>query len=257
MFLTKLFSRTWIMTTLLVIVAVAVLIRLGIWQLDRLEQRQIFNARVMAQQDDEVLILSSESMDLELYEMEYRTVEVTGEYAYSQEVALSNQVWNGLLGVHLLTPLKIEGTEMYVLVDRGWIPSEDQSPENWTKYQEPGQITVVGVIRRAQIRPSFGILPDPTLTFEQTRLTHWKNVNLERIQLENGIPLLPTYIQQTPQGDQDAPPLRSVIHLDLSEGPHMGYALQWFTFGAILAFGYPVFVRAQSAREEETESLSK
>lgn len=253
----KILNRKWILTTVFVIAAVGVNIRLGLWQLDRLEQRKVFNARVMAQQDDEVLILSSKSMDQELYEMEYRTVEVTGEYAYSQEVALSNQVWNGLLGVHLLTPLKIEGTEMYVLVDRGWIPSEDYSPENWNKYQEQGEITVLGVIRRAQIRSSFGILPDPTLTLEQTRLTHWKNVNLERIQLENGIPMLPTYIQESPQGEQNNPPLRSVIDLDLSEGPHMGYALQWFSFGAILAFGYPVFVRTQSEREEETESLSK
>jgi surfeit locus 1 family protein len=257
MLLRNLFNRKWILTTILVIAAVAVMIRLGVWQLDRLEQRRIFSERVTAQRDDAKLILSSETMSQDLYEMEYRAVEVTGEYAHSQEVALSNQVWDRLLGIHLLTPMKINGTEMYVLVDRGWIPSEDYSPNNWNKYQEPGQITVEGVIRRPQTRPTFGGLPDPTLTLGQTRLTHWKNVNLERIQLENGLPMLPIYIQQTPHGEQTKPPLRAVFNLELSEGPHMGYALQWFAFAAILAIGYPVYVHAHSIGEVETGSFHK
>lgn len=257
MFLGSLFNRKWILTTLLVIVAVAVLIRLGMWQLDRLEQRRDYNERVAAQRDNEKLILKPESMNQDLFEMEYRAVEVTGEYAHSQEVALSNQVWNGLLGMHLLTPMKIKGIDSYVLVDRGWIPQEDYSPDNWSKYQEPGQITAEGVIRRPQTKPTFGGIPDPTLAPGETRLVYWKIVNLDRIQLESGLPMLPIYIKLTPQGEQTNPPLISEINLELTEGPHMGYALQWFAFAAILAIGYPVYVRAQSFTEEETESFHK
>ncbi len=43
------FSRRWFLATILVVVGVAVNIRLGIWQLDRLEQRRAFNTRVLAQ----------------------------------------------------------------------------------------------------------------------------------------------------------------------------------------------------------------
>ena len=42
----KMFSRKWILATLLVLAAMGVMIRLGIWQLDRLEKRRAFNARV-------------------------------------------------------------------------------------------------------------------------------------------------------------------------------------------------------------------
>ena len=44
-----LFSRQWLKTTILVIAAVLVMIRLGFWQLDRLAQRRAFSERVEAQ----------------------------------------------------------------------------------------------------------------------------------------------------------------------------------------------------------------
>ena len=49
--LRRMFSRKWLLTTILVIAAMAVMARLGIWQLDRLHQRRAFNARVSAQID--------------------------------------------------------------------------------------------------------------------------------------------------------------------------------------------------------------
>ncbi len=44
---------------------------------------------------------------------------------------------------------------------------------------------------------------------------------------------------------QDGLPIPQVVELDLSEGPHLGYAGQWFLFAAILAVGYPFYVRRQ------------
>ncbi|MDO8753616.1 MAG: SURF1 family cytochrome oxidase biogenesis protein [Anaerolineales bacterium] len=46
MILKKMFSRAWLLATLLVFAGTALCIRLGIWQLDRLEQRRAFNAQV-------------------------------------------------------------------------------------------------------------------------------------------------------------------------------------------------------------------
>ncbi len=34
-------------------------------------------------------------------------------------------------------------------------------------------------------------------------------------------------------------PYREQLNVELSEGPHMGYAIQWFIFAAIMALGYP------------------
>jgi len=43
-------------------------------------------------------------------------------------------------------------------------------------------------------------------------------------------------------------PYRSAPDLELTEGPHMGYAIQWFTFAVLLLGGYPVFVNREESR---------
>jgi surfeit locus 1 family protein len=237
-----LFSHRWILTTLLALAAVGVLIRLGIWQLDRLAERRTFNARVLAQIKAEPLTLDGSTLDADLLNMEYRAMIVAGKYDFSQQAVLRNQVWTNQPGVHLLTPLVISGTNKAVLVDRGWIPQDDAAPDKRSKYDEPGTVTVRGVLRRPQVKPDFGGVPDPPLAPGQTRLDAWNIVNVERISQQVNVPMLAMYIQQSPGTSQNAPPYPSEPQIDLTEGSHFSYALQWFAFAAILAIGYPVYV---------------
>ncbi len=88
------------------IAGVAVCIRLGIWQLDRLEQRKVFNARVESQINAAALDLNQDSSTGALFDMEYRSARVTGTYDFSQEVILRNQVFNGQLGYRVFTPIE-------------------------------------------------------------------------------------------------------------------------------------------------------
>lgn len=249
-----LLNRRWLLTTLLAVAAVGVLIRLGIWQLDRLAQRREFNAQVIAQQKAEPLTLDSTTLSADLLDMEYRAVIVTGRYDHAQQVVLRNQVWGDQPGVHLLTPLVVSGTNKAVLVDRGWIPMDDSVPDQRSKYDEPGVVTVRGVIRRPQTKPDFGGVPDPPLASGQTRLDAWNIVNLERISQQVSVPLLAAYIQQSPGSTQTVPPYRTEPQLDLTEGPHFSYALQWFTFAAILAVGYPIYVRRADQQKRRRDN---
>jgi surfeit locus 1 family protein len=236
----RMVSRRWILSTLLVIAAMTVLARLGIWQLDRLAQRRLFNARVLAQVNQPPIQLTGEALNAGLASMEYRQVIVEGEYDHSQEVALRNQAWNDQIGVHLLTPLKIAGSDRAVLVDRGWVPVQDFSSHDWSHYPEPGMLRVKGVIRASSSKPDFGKRNDPP-----GRLDIWNFSNVERIDEQVSYPLLPIYIQQAQDPAWSGLPYRSQPDLDLTEGPHFGYAIQWFTFAAILGLGYPFFIRRQ------------
>ena len=56
-------SRRWIIATILVIAAMGVMIRLGIWQLDRLDGRRAFNARVLAQTSQPILFLDGKPVE--------------------------------------------------------------------------------------------------------------------------------------------------------------------------------------------------
>jgi surfeit locus 1 family protein len=236
--------RFWL-TTLLVLAAMAVMIRLGIWQLDRLEQRRAFNARVQAQLDQPVLVLDAQTLGQDLYEMEYRSVIVEGVYDFANQVALRNQAYQNRWGVYLLTPLKIKGSNQAILVNRGWIPGEDFLSGDWSRFDQPGEVTVKGVIRRAQTKPDFGRRTDPIPEVGEPPLKAWNLANIAAISRQIDYPVLQeVYIQQTVgEGDWANLPIPAEVQLDLSEGPHLGYAIQWFTFAAILGFIYLVLLK--------------
>ena len=242
-----LLTPRWIITTLLVIAAVAVMARLGFWQLERLEERRAFNARVLAQINAPELSLNGalqygEVTGDQLLTMEYRPVVVTGTYDPTHEILLRNQVRDNLPGYHLITPLSIEGSETVVLVDRGFIPMQDADPAARAKYAREGVVTVRGRISQPHVPRIFGV-PDPTLVPGQERLDTWNAVNLDRIQAQLPYSTLPVIIQAGPdEGDLVE---SNFVEPDITEGSHLGYAAQWFTFAGLLAVGYPFFVRKQ------------
>ena len=240
----ELLRPRWILTTILVLAAAWVLIQLGFWQLDRLELRRANNAQVRLGLSLPELDLNSD-LPADLPAMEYRQVVVTGRYDFSQQVVLRNQVLEGQAGYHLLTPLLIEGRERSVLVDRGFIPLADGDPQAVQRYAQPGRVTVRGQILRSQPEPRFAGVPDPALQPGQTRLEAWNFVNLERISLQVAPPLLDVYLLAAPEAALSNAPARTPLEIDLSEGPHAGYAAQWFIFAAILLMGYPFYVRSQ------------
>ncbi|GAB4493821.1 MAG: SURF1 family protein [Anaerolineales bacterium] len=241
LFLTM-FKRQWILTTLLVILGAALCVRLGIWQLDRLEQRRAFNAHYLKMTALPPLQLNA-APQADLTTMEYRAVTVTGAFDFDNQVALRNRYYGSEYGYHLLTPLLLsDGTA--ILVERGWIPAQgNATPADWRKYDQPGEQTISGIIRLGQTKPDLGGVPDPKLAEGQTRLDFWNIVNLERIALQTPYPLLPVFIQPNPDDARVAPPYPYQPQIEMTEGPHFGYALQWFTFASILFFGYPFYLR--------------
>jgi surfeit locus 1 family protein len=243
-----LFSRRWILATLLVIGGIALCIRLGIWQLDRLEKRKAFNARVQIQLDASPLNLVNEALNADHYNLEYRQVHATGRYDFEHQIALRNQYYGNEWGVHLVTPLILEESGKVILVDRGWIPAADFESGDWTKFNEPGLVEVQGVLRRPQTKAEIGNRSDPTPLPGSAPLKAWYFINLEQIARQSPYPLMNAYIQQAPQVEWTGLPYRTQPELELSEGPHFGYALQWFTFAVLLGAGYPFFVLKQQNR---------
>ena len=71
MLLRKMFQRKWLILTLLVFAGIALCIRLGIWQLDRLDQRRAFNAQFESARAQPALDLNQEQPE-NLPDMEWR-----------------------------------------------------------------------------------------------------------------------------------------------------------------------------------------
>lgn len=242
MLLLKMFQRRWLILTLLVFAGTALCIRLGIWQLDRLEQRRAFNAQFEAARAQPVLDLNQEQ-PVDIAEMEWRSVKVNGEYDFANQVAVRNQYYGNEYGYHLLTPVLFDGKA--AIVDRGWIPADGNStPADWRKYDEAGTVHVSGQIRLGQAKPAIGGVADP-LPEDGKKLEVWNNADLARIAGQMPYPILPVYIQPDAYVEDSEPPIPFEPSIELTEGPHFGYALQWFTFATILFVGYPFFLRKQ------------
>ncbi len=235
--------------TPLVIIGALILGRLGIWQLDRLAQRHAFNSSLNTRMAQPAITLAATAIDPG--SLEYRRVEVRGVYDPAQEIVLRNRELDGTPGVHILTPLRISGSDTAILVDRGWIP-RDQADQAVRKAfaAPPGQVLISGIARRSQDE-SAGGPQDPPLGSEHRRLDAWFNIDTSRIQQQTGYPLLPIFIEQQPAPGDPALP-RRLPTADLGEGPHMGYAIQWFAFAIILVVGYIAFVYTKTKREAQS-----
>jgi surfeit locus 1 family protein len=252
----KLVRPRWIATTLLVLAALAVLVRLGVWQLERLDQRRAYNTRVATQMQAEPLDLNTElPSDQALWDAAYRSAVVRGVYDPVGEVILRNQVFNGELGYHLLTPLRIDGSQRVILINRGWIPKDRGPAAERGAYAQVGSVSVRGMLLRPPAESRFGV-PDPTLAPGETRLDAWNKINLDRLQAQIDGELLPVYLQEAPEAGENQPPVAELPLIELTEGSHFGYALQWFAFAGVLALGYPFFVRRQ-LRQGEPEAANR
>jgi surfeit locus 1 family protein len=244
MLLLKMVQRKWLLATLLVLFGTALCIRLGIWQLDRLEGRRAFNMQVETMRALPALDLNREEID-SIDEMEWRAVRVSGIYDFENQIAIRNQYHDNQYGYHLLTPLLFKETAVFV--DRGWIPADSNSvPAEWRKYDGAGEVNVIGQIRLGAAKPAFGGVAD-VMPASGARLEVWNNADIARVAEQMPYPVLPVYIQPNPDAGDTEPPIPFQPEVELTEGPHFGYALQWFTFATILFLGYPFYIRKQEA----------
>ncbi len=234
-----LFSRRWWWTTLLVLAGLALLIWLGVWQLDRLDQRRTANAVLAAQLAAPPVLLNTLS-DPAQESLVDRQVRVRGEFDFSQQMLLKLQNFNGQPGGHLLAPLLLEGQDRAILVDRGWLPEAELGRDNWGQYDQPGVVEVTGYVRSTET------LPQADQEEGSAARQEWYRVDVAAIGAQLPYELLPYYLLQTPDdassGGAMTLPARETPTFDLSEGPHLSYALQWFSFALMLGIGYLYFV---------------
>jgi surfeit locus 1 family protein len=249
--LLTLFNRQWWWATLVVLLGMAVLARLGFWQLDRLEQRRARNAEIVQQLALPPLPLTGETLTDDLSSSKYRQASARGEFDFSHQVALLYQNYKDTPGTHMITPLVLEGSPQAVLVDRGWLPTDQAAPENWTQFDQPGPVTVVGFIQLSQTLP--GAAGDGARSIPAEPQSEWYRVDIEAIQAQMPYELLPIYVLQSPEeGGNAALPYRVEPEFDLSDGPHLGYAIQWFIFALILGI---IYIRYVSKKENSQPSM--
>lgn len=239
----------WIIGHLVALTAVIAFVLLGMWQLDRHQDRQAFDARIAsriaAPAEPLAVLLAGATVD----DVEYRQAIVEGTYLVDDEVILQARTLGGRSGHEVLTPLQLaDGTA--VIVDRGWVPIDVAGPPVEVAAPPEGLVAVTGYVRTPQVRSGLGPIDPP-----DGRLDRISRVDVGRIATQVQVPLLPLWIQLASQSPPQTGELPLVTEAPQPGGgpPHLSYAVQWFAFAAVVLIAYPVLMirTARRAADEQ------
>ena len=230
-------------------IMMVVMTRLGFWQLERGAQRKAHNEYVSERLTRGSLPLLSIDLDvLDLEEFVFQLVAARGIYDHTQQIILHGQKYQGQTGVNIVTPMVLSGSDRAVLVNRGWIPYDLALSADLSQFDENGMVVVSGRVRLSEtVEVHEGATSSPQL--------EWYRLDIGALQRQMTTHnLLPVYLQQEPgRGGGYEFPKRSPIDVELNDGPHIGYAIQWFLFVPMLGVGYLHSLR-KSASIDETET---
>ncbi len=102
------------------LMVVTLLISLGFWQLGRADEKKVFLEKQKISVEKDVINIKSALATIP-EDLRYRKIELTGEYDEQHQFLIDNQIINGQAGYFVMTPLKIDGVNKTVLVNRGWV----------------------------------------------------------------------------------------------------------------------------------------
>jgi surfeit locus 1 family protein len=231
----------WVLSHLFVLAAVVVFVRLGFWQLSRLEERRTHNALVEGRQSGPPVpidqVVAPDAGPAEIDGLVYRQVSVTGTWRPDEQVLIRNETYRGAPGMWVVTPL-VRGDGRAVAVNRGWVPVAAGEADPATYAPAAGTVTVTGVVARSEQREGLGAADAAEGT-----LRDLARVDVDRIARQIDEPLYPVYVtMRSSEPAGGAIPL-VVPPAPLDDGPHLNYAGQWFIFATLTGVVYPLLLR--------------
>jgi surfeit locus 1 family protein len=162
-------------------------------------------------------------------------------YVPKYTVYLDNKIYKGMVGYHIITPLRIGASSMHVLVNRGWVAA-DRDRSKLPDVITPSRPLVVSGIATTATQKTL------ELSKELVSGQVWENLDLERYRNVTGLQLQPVMILQ--QDDTKDGLIREWARPDLGIGKNLGYAVQWFAMAlAVLIIYLVLSVKREQIRK--------
>jgi surfeit locus 1 family protein len=232
--------RGLILPGVLSVMALAVLISLGNWQMQRLAWKENLIATVSERnrQTPQPLPPASEWTKLDLDQFEYRAFAAGGRFHHDKEV----QVYTALsepkgsfsgAGYWVLTPFEVDGGGV-VIVNRGFVPQDLKNPASRPEGQVSGQVRVTGLLRQPEQTNYFTPANDPVRNAWYRR----EPADIARaFDLRNVAPFM---LDATGEYRLDMLPQPNETKVSFINN-HLGYALTWYGLAATLIGVFSTF----------------
>jgi surfeit locus 1 family protein len=235
--------RGLVQLTALMLAALAVLLGLGVWQLQRLQWKEGLIAQIEARTKGAPIALEeAESLAREGRDPSYYRVSVEGRFHHSKERYLY-AVSDGRVGWHVITPLETADGQM-VLVDRGFVPAELRDPSSRPAGQIESVTTVTGIVRGPDTQGLFTPDNEPGANRWFWRDLHAMARSMFRQRL---IDVAPFFIEADATPVPGGWPEGGQTRLDIPNN-HLQYAITWFLLAAALLVIYGLYLRSLRRR---------
>jgi len=223
--------------TLAALLVLPLFLSLGFWQLDRAEQKRSLHHEFEDRQAVSAINLNKENaLRNNFDELHWHKVTIEGAFSREVNILLDNQVERGVAGYFVYTPFKLKEQDLWVLVNRGWVPTGDSRDNPPEIEVEEDVLQITGSVKSP---PKTGILLAENIV-ERLGEGTVRVQKLELVGIEEALnlELLPYVVRMDPGS-----PAGFARHWKVpgsGEEKHLGYAFQWFAMAAAIFVIYLV-----------------
>lgn len=218
--------------TIVTLICIPMFIKFGLWQYHKAQQKMAIQAAYNLAKTDDALKFPLNIVNnhvLNMADWNYKKVKVTGVYEPKFQFLLDNQVEGNRVGYHVITPLKIDHSTQYVLINRGWILGKDTHTE-LPKVETPvGNQTVIGQIWIPGKKIFTLEAKAADTSVNQAWQPVWQNMNMNRYQ--HSVPFIVSDLAIKLDQTSDAGGFVRNWEVPVERiATNIGYAYQWFGF---------------------------
>lgn len=210
----------------------AIGISLGNWQTRRAEEKDAIATLIQAQlqQAPKVLVQAADFDQLKAFQK----VKLRGQFVRDWPLYLDNRPLYGVAGFYVLMPFKIEGSDRYVLVARGWL---QRNPVERTKIPplltDNGLVEIEGVVRdqldrTMQLGKSETLKPGSIV----------QQLPLDELSKLTGFSIFDKVLEQTSNASDSL--VRDWPKPSAGADKHRAYAFQWYGLALMAAIFFVV-----------------
>ncbi len=200
-------------------------ISIGNFQRSRAEQKQSAFDRIESARHRTPIQIGAAPVDAAL--LDQHPAVARGRWMADKSIFIDNKVRNGVAGYHVITPLRIDGARIGILVNRGWIAAPRlRSDLPALPAVAETTVEVKGIARIPPFK-AFELATDPT------KGAVWQNLMLDRFRAWSGLALQPVILLQTDATDDGL--VRDWLPAESGALKHWGFALVWYLAAAAAA----------------------
>ena len=220
------FRPRWL-PTLAAALLVPLFIAAGQWQWDKAAAKAARQQQLEVRAGEPAVQIPAGPADAQA--LQYRRIAVRGHYEPQHQILIDNRTYRQQAGFHVVTPLRVEGSDIRLLVNRGWIPAlaeHSRAPEVATP---PGFVEVSGVAIIPASR--FFTLQADNGEMGGTWQRVWQNLDLARYGEHVNFRVQPVVMQLDPASAAGGF-VRDWVRPDDRRLTNLSYAFQWWGFAA-------------------------